>query len=113
MSRRVLVFAEDVLGMTLARDLCDRVVIERGPSWLSDLWQDHDLREAQRTWAGVEPGAPRSWTTWEEAKELAKGRHIVAHGLGLKGHTLIAYRTARLAAQLVATLQPAPDLVFF
>jgi hypothetical protein len=44
---------------------------------------------------------------------LAKGRHIVAHGLGLKGHTLITYRTARLAAQLVATLQPAPDLVFF
>jgi hypothetical protein len=113
MTTRVLVFAEDVLGMTLARDLCDRVVVERGPIWLRDLWDDSTKREEQRTWAGVELGAPRPWSTWEDALEQAQRHGVVAQGLGLKGYAKVAYRTARLAAHLVTKLQPAPDLVVF
>lgn len=113
MTRRVLVFAEDALGMTLARDLCDRVVVERGPDWLSDLWRDPTLRDGQRAWAGIVLGDPHPWTTWQAAKELAAAHRVVAHGLGLDGYALVAYRTARLAAHLAKQLQPAPELVFF
>lgn len=105
MTLRVLVFAEDVLGMTLARDLSDRVVIERGPEWLADLWRAPEMRDSQRAWSGVDAADP--WTTWIAAKELAQQRRVVTHGLGLKGYALVAYRAARLAA----TLQPTPDVV--
>jgi hypothetical protein len=105
MTLRVLVFAEDVLGATLARDLCDRVVIERGPGWLSDLWRAVGLRKSQRAWSGVSPADP--WTTWITAKELAPRHRVLTHGLGMKGYSLVAYRAARLAA----CLTPAPDVV--
>lgn len=106
MTLRVLVVAEDVLGMTLARDLCDRVVIERGPAWLSDLWRDRKIRGSQRAWSGVDPAEP--WTKWASGKELAP-RSRASHGLGMKGYALVAYRFAHLAA----TVQPAPDVVMF
>jgi hypothetical protein len=111
MTARVLVFAEDSLGMRLARDLCDRVVVERGPGWLSDLWSDQATREAQRRWNGVDLGD--SWTTWEDARRLAQRHELIVPGVGRGGYEQIAYRTARLAAYLAAKLQPPPDLVFF
>jgi hypothetical protein len=111
MTARVLVFAEDSLGMALARDLCDRVVVERDTSWLRDLWGDRAIREGQRIWAGVDLGAP--WTTWSEAKELAQRHKLVVPGFGQRGYEQVAYRTARLAAYLAVKLQPAPGLVFF
>jgi hypothetical protein len=52
MTLRVLVFAEDILGMTLARDLCDRVVVERCAAWPADVWSDPALRDSQRVWTG-------------------------------------------------------------
>jgi len=107
MSLRVLVFAEDALGVILARDLCDRVVIERGPPWLSDLWRAAEIREELRGWSGAEPGD--AWTTWTSAKALARRLGVVTHGLGMGGYAVVAYRAARIAATLV----PAPDLVVF
>lgn len=106
MTLRVVVFAEDVLGTTLARDLCDRVVIERGPAWLADVWRS-ELRDSQRVWSGMAPTEP--WTTWTSTKEIARQRHVFTHGLGMKGYSLVAYRAAHLAA----SLEPAPDLVVF
>jgi hypothetical protein len=105
MTLRVLVFAEDVLGMTLARDLCDRVVIERGPDWLSDLWRAPEIRAEQRAWSGVDPAD--LWTTWIAAKALGQRYRVSAHGLGMKGYSLVAYRAAHLAARL----SPPPHVV--
>jgi hypothetical protein len=96
MTLRALVFAEDALGMTLARDLCDRVVIERGPDWLADLWRAPGIRESQREWSGIDRAEP--WTTWTSAKELAPRRRLATHALGMRGYSLVAYRAARLAA---------------
>lgn len=110
MTLRVLLFAEDVLGATLARDLGDRVVIERGasgPHWAPDLWRPLDLRASQRAWGGVHPEG--LWTTWIAAKDLAQRGGIATHGLGMRGYALVAYRAARLAA----TLDPRPDVVVF
>jgi hypothetical protein len=107
MTLRVLVFAEDVLGMTLARDLCDRLVVERGPDWLSDLWRAPSLRSSQRAFSGIDPAEP--WTPWITAMELSQRRRVFAHGLGLRGYAFVAYKAARLAATLV----PAPDVVVF
>jgi hypothetical protein len=108
----MLVFAEDSLGMTLARGLCYRVVVDRGPDWLADLWDNPAIRE-QHIWAGVDLGTLHSWTTWQDALKLAQRHEVIAQGLGLKGYAQVAYRTARLAAHFATRLQPAPDLVFF
>lgn len=109
MTLRVAVFAEDRLGMALARDLCDRAVLgaslERGSLWVVDLWQPQATRATQRTWTGIDGVAP--WTTWEAAKHLAQSRGVVTHGLGLKGYGLEALRAARVAA----LFDPPPDLV--
>lgn len=104
---RVLVFAEDVMGFTLARDLLDRVVVDRGPDWLSDIWGDRSLLGDQRTWTGVDP--TDRWTKWTTLKTLDRQRHGVTHGLGIKGYALRVYG----AAHIVATLDPLPDLVVF
>ncbi len=107
MTHRVLVFAEDILGATLARDLADRVVVERGPDWLGDLWRDPVLRASQREFSGVD--APDAWTKWVEIPSLTARHRVVTHGLGLKGYSVVAYRAARLAARL----KPLPDAVVF
>jgi hypothetical protein len=105
MTLRVLVFAEDVLGMTLARDLYDRVVVERGPRWMADLWADSATRATQRAWSGLD--AADAFTKWTSAPAIASRHRVVTHGLGLKGYSLVAYRAARLAARAA----PLPDLV--
>jgi hypothetical protein len=102
---RVLVVAEDVLGMTLARDLCDRVVVERGPGWLADLWHDVVTRESQRWWGGLDAAA--GFVTWGGMKELAQRQGLRTHGLGMSGGAFEAYRTAHAAAMLT----PRPDVL--
>ncbi|MDO9016466.1 MAG: hypothetical protein Q8S73_37935 [Deltaproteobacteria bacterium] len=106
MTLRVLVFAEDALGLILARDLCDRVVLERGPGWLAEVWSDPSLIETQRVWRGIEP--TDSWTKWTRLSDHDR-RHRAVHGLGMKGHALVAYRAAHIAARL----DPIPDVVVF
>ncbi len=109
MTLRVAVFAEDCLGMTLARDLGDRSVaeasLERGHSWVVELWQPPETRATQRSWTSIDGVEP--WTTWETAKHLAHARGVMTHGLGLKGYGLEALRAARVAARF----DPPPDLV--
>ncbi len=105
MTLRVLVVAEDVLGATLARDLCDRVVVERGPRWLSDLWHDALTRESQRRWGGVDDA--ERWAGWGDMKRLAGALGLRSHGLGMKGGAFEAYRTAHAAAML----DPRPDVL--
>ncbi len=110
MTLRVAVFAEDRLGMTLARDLCDRAVVraagEHGYTWLVDLWEPPETRVTQRAWTGIDGVEP--WTTWESAKNLAHTHRVVTHGHpGLKGYGLEALRAARIAARF----DPPPDLV--
>jgi hypothetical protein len=102
---RVLVVAEDVLGMTLARDLCDRVVIERGPTWLADLWHDVVTRDSQRQWSGLD--ASTGYVTWSGMKDLAQRLGLRTHGLGMSGGAFEAYRTAHAAAMLT----PRPDVL--
>ena len=103
MTLRVLVVAEDQLGVTLARDLCDRVVVERGPSWLADLWHDARTRDSQRAWGGFD--AADVWTEWAQTKKIADRRGLRTHGLGMEGYELAAYRAAHLAAMRT----PRPD----
>ncbi len=103
----ILVFAEDRLGVVLARDLSDRVVVERGPSWLADLWGNREIRESQRRWSGLERS--EDWTSWVEAKELGRQRRLSVHALGMKGYASVAYRAAHLAAIQEHT----PGLVVF
>lgn len=106
MTLRVVVFGEDILGVTLASDLCDRVVVERGPRWLADLWGERTLLEGQRSWTGVAP--TEAWTKWTSLRSHDR-RHHSTHGLGMKGYALVAYRAAHIAARLA----PVPDVVVF
>lgn len=101
MTLRVLVVAEDLLGMTLARDLCDRVVIERGPVDFASIWGDAALRETQRVWRGFTDADP--WSTWSDVK--THGRTVNA--LGMKGGAVIAYRAVHVAVRL----RPRPDVL--
>ena len=105
MTLRVLVVAEDVLGMTLARDLSDRVVVERGPLWLADLWRDVEMRKLQRRWSGLDDAA--GFVTWGGMKDLARSQGLRTHGLGMSGGAFEAYRAARTAAMLT----PRPDVL--
>lgn len=93
---RILVVAEDHLGATLARDLCDRVVIDRGPDWVSSTWGDAAVRETQRRWSGFDPAA--AYTSWVGVKKLSEQRGLPMHPLGMKGYAAVAYRAAHMAA---------------
>ena len=104
MTLRVLVVAEDRLGMTLARDLCDRIVVERAPVDFRSIWEDPDLRETQRVWYGLADS--ERWTTdcnWSDAK--ARSRRV--HPLGMRGYAVEAYRTVQTAA----LHEPRPDVL--
>jgi len=105
MTLRVLVLAEDELGMTLARDLCDRVVVERGSDWLVELWSYPALRETQRAWTGISHG--ESLLKWRSLNALSRERRVVMHVKGLRGYGIEAGKAARLAA----TCEPRPDLL--
>lgn len=105
MTLSVLVIAEDVLGMTLARDLADRVVIERGPAWAADIWSDPELVATQRCWSGLKQSTP--WTKWTQLKKMAEQHAIHAHGLGLTGHGVVAHKAARITARV----DPQPDML--
>ncbi|MFO0647015.1 MAG: hypothetical protein U0326_12310 [Polyangiales bacterium] len=98
--------AEDVLGMTLARDLCDRVVIERGPGWLADLWHDVVTRDSQRQWSGLD--ASTGYVTWgrdEGTRRCVSG--CARTGSAYRVAPSRAYRTAHAAAMLT----PRPDVL--
>lgn len=99
MTYRFVVVAEDELGYRLARDLADRVVVERGAPWLQDLWRDGALREQQRRWTGI-----RSDTRWSprgEIKQLAEKWSIRAHGHGMKAERAMAHKAAALVTKLM------------
>ncbi len=113
MSRRFLLCAEDALSATLARDLCDRVVHERARAeWLRALWSP-ELRDTQRSWVSLRPGA--WWADRGSVEREAEARGIRGHFrvretgrlLAPRGTAGLAYKSVRLAASLA----PRPDLV--
>ncbi|MBK6532295.1 MAG: hypothetical protein IPF99_22720 [Deltaproteobacteria bacterium] len=108
MTLRVIVVAEDRMGMALARDLCDRVVSERArATWLKDQWEDPSLREQCRSWAGFDRA--ESFTSWSGLKAEASRLRAVAHGLGLRGPAAEAYKAARVAQ--LQSPERKPDLL--
>ena len=105
MTTCIAAVAEDRLGVTLAHDLLDRVVIEEGPSWMADLWSEPSLLPSARAWQGLEGREP--FARWTHLADPAPERRRVLHGLGLSGWSLQAYR----AVQLAARLDPLPDVL--
>lgn len=107
MTLRVVVVAEDRMGLALARDLCDRVVRERGAAWLAELWEGPEASAQQREWAGFDRAD--EFTTWSGLKDEARRRGLRSHPLGLRASAAEGYKAVQ-----VALLQPddrKPDLL--
>jgi len=105
-TNRYVIIAEDELGARLARDLAERVVTERGPSWLQELWLDDLGRTQHRRWTGFSSDQP--WSSRGEVKKRAEELGIRAHGHGMKAERAFAHKAAQIAAKLTAnkTIEP-------
>ena len=109
---RFVIVAEDQLGYRLIRDLADRVIAERGPSWLQDLWSDEATRESQRTWSGFEHGT--RWSSRGDIVRLASSLSVRVHGRGMKAEAAMARKAVLITAELPTRCvgAPAADALF-
>lgn len=107
MTLRFVVVAEDELGYRLVRDLCDRVVIERGAPWRQDLWRDEETRSTQREWKGFQ--VDQRWSSRGDVRRLADQLSIRAHGRGMKAERAMAHKAVAIAAKL--SVQPGAEKV--
>ncbi|HSO00471.1 MAG TPA: hypothetical protein VLS89_19400 [Candidatus Nanopelagicales bacterium] len=108
MTLRFVVVAEDQLGYRLVRDLGDRVIMERGASWLRDLWCEEELRSSQRSWTGFEPG--QAWSSWGDIKRLGEELSVRGHGLGIKAEAAMARKAVAIAAELPTKRPGSPSV---
>lgn len=97
MTLRILHFAEDALSAAVSRELLDRVVAERGPDWLRDLFADPALRATQRRFEDLE-GADR-WASRGAVKAQAEARGVRSFKR-LSGNAALAAKCLLLAATI-------------
>lgn len=97
--------AEDALAAGVSAALLDRVVRERSPDWLADLWAPETIGEHRAVvdLEGREGWSDRSHVRRLQERELP-GRRFRAHprdprtGRPLRGNAALAYDCVRLAA---------------
>ncbi|MFO0607676.1 MAG: hypothetical protein U0324_31225 [Polyangiales bacterium] len=97
MTLRILHVAEDALSAAVSRDLLDRVVAERGPDWLRELFADPALRATQRRFEGLD-GA-EGWASRGAVKAHAEARGVRSLRR-LSGNAALASKCLLLAAKV-------------
>ena len=100
MTLRVLHFAEDALSAAISRDLLDRVVAERGPDWLRELFADAETRATQRRFEDLR-GAD-GWASRGAVKSYAEANGVRSFKR-LSGNAALAAKCLLVAAKLDAS----------
>lgn len=97
MTLRVLHVAEDALSAAVSRDLLDRVVTERGPHWLRELFLVAELRATQRRFETLDGN--EGWASRRAVKSQADARGVRSF-TRLSGNAALASKCLLLAAKI-------------
>lgn len=97
MTLRILHVAEDGLSAAVSRDLLDRVVAERSPDWLSELFADPALRATQRRFEDLD--GREAWASRGAVKARAEALGVRSFAR-LSGNAALASKCLLLAARI-------------